>query len=157
MLVSRSATHALNALAVLGDLPSGECAGAARIAGQINAPSNYLGKLLRALSRAGLVEGRKGSEGGFRLSRSAGEISLFEVLDPIEHLSRVNRCILGNSRCTARALCSIHQRWSLVRDHYLDFLKTTTLADVTAQPALRGRRKGRKNGRAAVPAAGGVR
>jgi Rrf2 family transcriptional regulator, iron-sulfur cluster assembly transcription factor len=157
MLVSRSATHALNALVVLGALPGGECAGAARIAGQINAPSNYLGKLLRALSRAGVVEGRKGSDGGFRLSRSPGAISLFEVLDPIEHLSQVDRCILGNFRCTARTPCSIHQRWSLVRDHYLDFLKTTTLADVTAQPVSAGRRKGGKNGRAAMTAAGGVR
>ena len=105
MLVSRSATHALNALAVLGGLPGRECVGAARIAGRINAPSNYLGKLLRALSCAGVVEGRKGAEGGFRLSRSADAISLFEVLDPIEHLSRVNRCILGGSRCSTRGQC----------------------------------------------------
>jgi len=157
VLISRSATHALKALAVLGALPDGDRAGAALIARQINAPSNYLGKLLRVLARAGIVEGRKGSDGGFRLARGTGAITLFDVLDPIEHLSLARACILGNSRCGGRAPCPLHERWSLVRSHYLDFLQTTTLADMALERVSGGRRRGGKNDRAAKAAAGGVR
>ena len=67
-MISRTALHALKALVVLQDLPDGAFAGSAQVARQIRAPSNYLGKLLRQLARAGIVEGRKGSNGGFRLA-----------------------------------------------------------------------------------------
>ena len=156
-MISRSGTHALNALSALGDLPEGACAGAARIARQINAPSNYLGKLLRVLSRAGVVEGRKGSAGGFRLARTTGAISLLDVLEPIEHVSRVRRCFLGRAKCPGTSPCALHEEWSRIRDHYLDFLRSTTLADLALRRGSGGRRGGGQNNRAASAAAGGVR
>jgi len=157
MMVSRSGMHALKALAVLGALPDGAHAGAARIARQITAPSNYLGKLLRVLSRAGVVEGRKGSDGGFRLSRSSSAISLIDVLDPIEHVSELEGCFLGRTRCRGSKPCALHKGWSRVREHYLDFLRTTTLADLVEKQASGARRKGGQHDRAARIAAGGVR
>jgi Rrf2 family protein len=156
-MITRSGTHALNALAMLGTLPDGTRAGAARIARQIKAPSNYLGKLLRVLSRAGLVESRRGSDGGFRLSRSSSAISLIDVLEPIDHVSRLKGCILGRLRCPGSNPCTMHEDWSRVRDHYLDFLRSTTLADLAVQRASVGRRRGGKSERAAKTAAGGVR
>jgi Rrf2 family iron-sulfur cluster assembly transcriptional regulator len=157
LLITRSGTHALNALAMLSTLPDGARAGAARIARQIKAPSNYLGKLLRTLSRAGVVESRKGSDGGFRLARGAGAISLIDVLDPIEHVSLRTGCILGRAKCPAANPCTVHEAWSRVREHYLGFLRSTTLADLAARKAPGGLRKGGKLDRAARTAAGGVR
>jgi Rrf2 family protein len=157
VLITRSGTHALNALAVLATLPEGARAGAARIARQIKAPSNYLGKLLRTLSRAGVVESRKGSDGGFRLSRSPSAISLIDVLDPIEHVSLLKRCILGRARCPGGNPCAVHEKWTRVRDHYLDFLRTTTLADLAVRHGPEIRRRGGQPDRAARTAAGGVR
>ncbi len=155
--ITRSGTHALNALAMLGTLPDGARAGVGRIARQIKAPSNYLGKLMRVLSRAGLVEGRRGSDGGFRLSRSSGAISLIDVLEPIDHVSRLKGCILGRSRCPGTNPCAVHEDWSRVREQYFDFLRSTTLADLAPRRASAGRLKGGKSERAARTAAGGVR
>ena len=157
MLISRSGMHALNALAVLGALPDGARAGSARIARQIKAPSNYLGKLLRVLSRAGVVEGRKGTDGGFRLSRSSKDISLIDVLEPIEHVSLLDGCILGRPRCPGPNPCALHEGWSRIREQYLDFLRSTTLADLAASRAPASRRRGGQINRAARTAAGGVR
>ncbi len=145
-MISRTGSHTLKALAVLGGLADDRFIGAADLARRVHAPGNYLAKLLHQLSRAGVVEGRKGANGGFRLSRSASSIRLYDVLDPIEHLTTMNRCLLGKPRCTGQ--CPVHDRWSRTRDTYLDFLKTTTLADLAGD-----RSKTRRTGE---PAAGGV-
>jgi Rrf2 family transcriptional regulator, iron-sulfur cluster assembly transcription factor len=134
-MITRSGTHALKAMAALASLPEGGYAGAAWIAGRIKAPANYLGKLLRQLSRAGLVEGRKGNGGGFRLARSMDSITLLEILDPIEHIMNARTCILGRAQCTHREPCALHKGWAVVRDEYLGFLRTTTLKEAAASAA----------------------
>jgi Rrf2 family iron-sulfur cluster assembly transcriptional regulator len=129
-MITRSGTHALKALAFLGSHSEGAYVGAGAIAAKIRAPRNYLGKLLRQLSRAGLVQGRKGSNGGFRLVRDMGSISLFEVLEPIEHVSRIKGCVLGRAQCTQREHCALHEGWARVRSEYLGFLRGTRLSEV---------------------------
>jgi Rrf2 family protein len=129
-MITRTGTHALKAMAHLDGLPAGAFAGASEIAARIRAPKNYLGKLLRQLARAGLLEGRKGYKGGFRLARDSGEISLYDVLEPIEHVSRIKGCVLGRAQCTQREHCTLHQGWVRVRNEYLVFLRSTKLSQV---------------------------
>jgi Rrf2 family protein len=128
-VITRSGTHALKAMAYLAGLPAGTYEGAVEVAGHIKAPKNYLGKLLRQLARAGLLEGRKGSKGGFRLARDTRKISLFEVLEPIEHVSRIKACLLGRTQCTQRDHCALHEGWARIRTEYLEFLRTTSLSE----------------------------
>jgi len=129
-MISRTGIHALRAMAVLGSLPVDRYVGAAQIASRIKAPANYLGKLLQKLARAGVVVGRKGSQGGFRLARSPGDITLLEVLEPVEHVMSERGCVLGKASCVHREPCSLHKKWSAVREEYFSFLRTTTLDEV---------------------------
>jgi len=132
-MFSKSGVHALTALAALAELPEGAYAGAADIAAAIGAPPNYLGKLLKTLAEEGLLESQKGKGGGFRLARDPAAISLLEVMEPIERVSRWSGCFLGRSRCADDAPCAVHQRWGHVRDAYFQFLKETTVADLARQ------------------------
>jgi Rrf2 family protein len=141
-MISRTGTHALKALVVLHGLPRGSYAGAAQIARQIRAPTNYLGKLLRQLGRAGIVEGRKGSNGGFRLAGDGGAVALFDALKPIEHLDRLEACFLGRPKCLDASPCRAHAGWSRARDTYLDFLRKTKLSDLSESRVSKTRRKG---------------
>jgi Rrf2 family transcriptional regulator, iron-sulfur cluster assembly transcription factor len=129
-VITKTGVHAIKAMAALGRVPKGEYAGAAEISSGINAPRNYLGKLMGKLSRAGLLEGQRGANGGFRLARSADEITLFDVLAPIEDLGSLERCILGRARCSDRGACALHAQWAKVRDQYIGFLNRTTLKSV---------------------------
>ena len=128
-MITRTGTHALKAMAYLAGLPGGAYEGAGEIAARIKAPQNYLGKLLRQLARAGLLEGRKGSKGGFRLARDRRKISLFEVLEPIEHVSRIKGCVLGRTQCTQKDHCALHDGWARIRNQYLEFLRSTSLSE----------------------------
>jgi Rrf2 family protein len=156
-MISRTGTHALKALAALQRLPAGSFVGAGQIARQIHAPSNYLGKLLRQLAHAGIVVGRKGSNGGFRLAGDPHSLSLFDALGPIEHFDRYKVCLLGKPKCVSSDPCLLHDAWARVRDQYLDFLKITMLSDVSRDNPSKSRRKSGPNERAARSAAGGVR
>lgn len=139
-MISRTGTHTLKALLSLRQIPVGSYAGAEQLALQVHAPANYLSKLLRQIARAGIVEGRKGRNGGFRLTSGWRTLSLFDVLSPIEHFESFKACFLGKPRCTPANPCLLHEGWSRVRDQYVEFLKATTLSDI-AGDKLRSRRK----------------
>ncbi len=129
-MISKTSIHACLALSVLAGLDPGEYAGAAAIANEIGAPQNYLGKLLKQLAEHGILESQKGYGGGFRLKKAADQITLYDVVEPIEHVSRWNGCFLGRKRCNDHAPCAVHKSWTEARDKYLGFLRGTTLADI---------------------------
>lgn len=132
-MISTTAKHALAALTALAELPEGQYAGAAEVAGGIDAPRNYLGKLLKTLADQGLVESQKGKGGGFRLARAPSSLTLLEAVEPIDHVSRWSGCFLGRGRCSDDRPCAVHDHWAEVRDVYLDFLRGTTIADLAAR------------------------
>jgi len=109
----------------------GNYQGTQSISATTGSPRNYLGKILQQLSRYGLVESQKGLGGGFRLSRDAREISLFEIVDGLEDMSRWSECILGNERCSEEKPCAIHVKWAPIRESYLNLLKNTSIADLS--------------------------
>ncbi len=129
-MISKTAIHASLALALMARLRPGEYAGAAHIAEATGAPQNYLGKLLKTLATEGLLVSQKGFGGGFRLAREAKRISLYDVVEPIDHLSRWGDCLLGGGRCKPGSPCAVHHRWKKVREEYLQFLRQTTIADL---------------------------
>jgi len=129
-MISKTALHGVNALVRLVGLEPDEYLGATALAAQINAPPNYLGKLLASLSSEGLLESRKGSGGGFRLARPAEEISIFDVVDPVDKVSRWDHCFMGLPECSEEEPCAMHERWKVVRDDYLAMLRDTSLLDL---------------------------
>jgi len=132
-MLTRTGLHAVRAMVALARLPEGTYAGAGKVASEIGAPQNYLGKILQTLAAEGLVTSQKGLGGGFRLARDPKEISLFDIVDPLEHLSRWTGCILGRPECSEVEPCAIHNRWKKVRQAYLDMLTQTTIADLVAK------------------------
>jgi Rrf2 family protein len=132
-MITRTGLHAVRAMAALARLPEGTFAGAASIAREIGAPPNYLSKLLQGLAREGLVRSQKGLGGGFQLARDPAQISLLDIVQPIECVSRWSGCVLGHKSCSDDAPCAIHDRWKHVRMAYLRMLALTTVADLLAK------------------------
>jgi Rrf2 family protein len=133
LVLTKTALHTIRALVVLARLPEDSYAGAGAIAREIGAPQNYLAKLLQHMAHEGLVVSQKGLGGGFRLARDSGSITLLDVVEPIEQVSRWSGCILGHARCVDDEPCALHERWKKVRGAYLQLLRQTTLADLAAR------------------------
>lgn len=129
-MISQTGLHAIRALAGLGGLPKGKFAGASDLAEIIGAPPNYLGKLLRSLSREGLLVSQKGMGGGYRLARAPEKITLWKIVNSIDPLERWSGCLLGRKTCTDDQPCAVHDHWKSIREQYLRLLKQTTVAHV---------------------------
>lgn len=121
----------MRAFVALAELPEGKYLGANAIADAIGAPPNYLGKLLQRFAGEGLVVSQKGLGGGFRLGRSPAEITLFQILDPVEDLAPWAGCVLGKPTCSDDSPCRLHGRWSVIKEQYIDLLVSTSLADLS--------------------------
>ena len=137
-MLSRSGIHAVRALVALAELPPGEFKGAGALAEMTSAPPNYLGKLLQTLSRSGLVESQKGLGGGFRLARPAADITMFDVIEAIDDVSRWYNCLFGGEGCSETNPCAVHDRWVQVREEYLTMLRDTRLVDMLPTHLHRG-------------------
>src|SRR6478735_3952885 len=72
----------------LGDLEPLAAAGGQLTAEQIaqaqSIPANFLENILRDLRRAGIVDSRRGQQGGYALARAADEISIADVIRAVE-------------------------------------------------------------------------
>src|ERR671924_670400 len=83
MRISARADYALRATAELA------CGGASpikaeRIAGAQRIPLKFLLNILGELKHARIVQSRSGPDGGYRLARPPGEITLAEVIRAVE-------------------------------------------------------------------------
>ncbi len=131
-MISKTALHTLKAAVLLAEDPDQRFHGASEIARAINAPANYLGKLLQTLARQGILISQKGLGGGFKLARDPREISIYDVVEPIDDVSRFSGCFLGRQRCSGDNPCPLHKRWGQVREGYMAMLHEFTLADLAA-------------------------
>ncbi len=123
-------------MAFIAQQPTDALVPAISMEGKVRVPANYRGKILNQLTRAGLLESTRGRTGGFKLSRPAERIRLFDVVAPFEPTQAGKTCILGRSRCQESMPCAAHERWRQLGNAREEFLRGTTVADVAA-PSVR--------------------
>jgi Rrf2 family protein len=129
-VISRTSEYAIRALAYLGTLKTRDWKLSRDIAEELGMPSPFLGKVLQTMAAVGIVESQRGRGGGFRLLRPARMVSLYEIVEPIDHLGDRRMCVLGQKLCGDEHACPLHEPWKRSRETFLAALRKTTLADV---------------------------
>jgi Rrf2 family protein len=107
-MISLTAEYALRAVVALGSNP-GAPRTTHQLADQTLVPTDYLAKVLRLLSRAGLVTAQRGLKGGFLLFRALNELTILDVINAVDPLRRIDSCPLGLAG-HADSLCPLHRR-----------------------------------------------
>jgi FeS assembly SUF system regulator len=87
-------------------------------------------KLLKALARAGLVSSTRGSHGGYRLSRTAAEISAADVIDALEGPVSITECSASDSHCDLEAVCNVGNAWQRINVAIRRALQEISLEDL---------------------------
>src|SRR5271155_1692923 len=77
---------------LLAVLPENASLPAARLAEYHGVPTPYLAKSLQSLTRARIVTSTAGRYGGYRLARSASEISMLDIVHALEGSEPAFRC-----------------------------------------------------------------
>ncbi len=91
MNISVKSDYALQAIFDLALHPPGEPVKIADIARRQKIPQKFLELILASLKQGGFVESRRGAEGGYRLAKPAGEITVGEVLNFVEDRKKTAR------------------------------------------------------------------
>src|SRR5918997_4931491 len=95
-------------------------------------PLRFLENILLQLRHAGIVESRRGAEGGYRLARPAGEIALADVIRAIDGpLANVGGVRPESLDFSGHAE-PMRDVWVAVRAALRSVLERVTLADVAA-------------------------
>jgi Rrf2 family transcriptional regulator, iron-sulfur cluster assembly transcription factor len=105
-------------------------------------PRDFLAKIFQKLVRAGVLRSAKGRGGGFALARPAHETTLLQIIEAVEGVQLMDRCVVGLEKCTDAMPCSQHDLYKPIRQRLKDYLNTTTLADMAA--SLRSKQAWRK-------------
>ena len=114
----------------------------AEIATHDGMPLAYLEHLAARLRRAGLIESRRGSRGGYLLARPAAQITMAEVVEALEGSIAPIECISqgpdGSVVCSRESdpghTCPTKLLWTRVRFSIVRTLEDTTLADLLLSP-----------------------
>jgi len=78
-------------------------------------PKSFLSKIIQKLAKAGIIKSFRGANGGVRLARKPGKISLLDVIQSIEGDIGMNQCALDSRACNLSSRCSVHPVWVDIR------------------------------------------
>ena len=123
----RYGIHAMYDLAVhYGDGPQS----IKSIAERQTIPEAYLEQLIALLRREGLVISNRGAQGGYRLSREPGNITVGEVLRVLEGNLNLVDCLLEEDSCGKSCACPSRIVWMKIRDGLNAIVDGITLQDM---------------------------
>lgn len=149
--VTKLTDYASVVLSVLAARPD-DVLSATGLAEQAGLEVPTVAKVLKPLAQAGLVEAFRGVNGGYRLARDAGAISLIEIVEAIEGPLGMTECSVHAGHCGIEHSCGVRANWRRINDVVADALRGVTLAEMLAPvPPTRG--SGRNGtSRKAIPA-----
>jgi Rrf2 family protein len=129
-VISQTAEYALRAVLYIASQRDDVAVPVAEIAGVLDVPEKYLARVMNTLRRRGVLQSVRGSHGGFRLQRPAGQLALFDVVTPFEPVGEPPPCLLRGQRCGTEGFCSAHDAWHGVAADVRDFFHRSTIADL---------------------------
>ena len=109
----------------------------ASLAEEIGVASPTVAKLLKRLTRAGLVESLRGHQGGYRLARAPQQISVAEIIQALDGPLGLTECSADEGSCDHEPNCNVKVNWqkiSLVVANALDQVSLEQLLQPREQP-----------------------
>lgn len=131
MRVSARADYALRALTELAASSEGQLKGE-RIALAQEIPLKFLENILADLRRAGLVDSRRGQEGGYRLARPADAITIADVVRAVDGPLASVRGHAPEQLEYGGSAAGLRDVWIALRASMRNVLEHVTVAEVAS-------------------------
>ena len=92
---------------------------------QLDIPLPTVSKVLKILSQGGLLISHQGSQGGYKLARSAEQISAAEIIEVLEGPVSLTACCVTDG-CNRN--CAVSKSWQKVNVVIVENLRRVSLA-----------------------------
>ncbi|HXA40143.1 MAG TPA: Rrf2 family transcriptional regulator [Phenylobacterium sp.] len=133
MRLSTKGRYAVMAMADLARRQDEPCRAVALadIAARQEISLSYLEQLFARLRRKGLVQSARGPGGGYRLSRTAEDTSIADIVLAVDEPLHATRCAEQGKGCMLKGeRCLTHDLWDDLGHRIEDYLASVSLADV---------------------------
>ena len=107
--------------------------GVKKIAEELESPQPFLAKLLQQLNKGKLVSSTKGPNGGFYLSKSDKEKTVWDIIKNIDGTSKFDDCFLGLSKCSDENPCPVHFIVSPFKQKLLENFRDKTISQYVSE------------------------
>lgn len=115
-----------------------ELCNASDIALQTHLAAPTVRKILKRLAGAGLLTSVRGVTGGYKLQRSAAEISVSQIIYALEDHRGFTECYVQPNDCSLQGVCTIQGNWRMI-SHAIEAALDSVSLDALAKPSLRAR------------------
>lgn len=91
-------------------------------------------KLLKLLSKSGLLLAQRGAKGGYSLAKSAEQITLADIIQALENEKiALTECGHGKGICAVESQCALRTNWQIISIAIRDTLAKINLAQMTSK------------------------
>jgi FeS assembly SUF system regulator len=112
-------------------LGESKCARNAReLATEVDLPVPVVSKILKALTRSGILESQRGAKGGYSLARRPEELSVAEMIAALDGPLALTQCSIGPATCEHEGSCSMRSPWQVINQVVDYALAGVSLADL---------------------------
>lgn len=93
-------------------------------------------KVLKQLARAGIVESRRGADGGYFLKHPASELTLYDLFHALGECMLLTQCLEPGHCCENNAQdgCTVHREFARIQQVLEQELKRTPLSTLLGLP-----------------------
>ncbi|MBI4403527.1 MAG: SUF system Fe-S cluster assembly regulator [Deltaproteobacteria bacterium] len=105
---------------------------ARELAVRSHVPFPTASKILKALSKAQLLESERGTNGGYRLSRPADQISIADVVSVFERPVALTACLETPHSCSLEPKCPVRSHLRRISHATSRLFETITLAQFSS-------------------------
>jgi FeS assembly SUF system regulator len=104
---------------------------ARELAERTRLPLPMVCKILKVLTREGLLVSQRGSKGGYTLARKPDQISVVDVIGAMDGPFAMTECIDAPGDCRQEPVCPVRNNWELINFTVRRALEKITLSDMT--------------------------
>ncbi len=127
--IGKLTDYATVLMTALAERP-GEVLAASELAEKAHLELPTVSKLLKQLGSAGLIESRRGIQGGYRLARAAAEISILDIVVALEGPLGMTECSAVQGSCGHEPHCRVQGNWQRISRVIETALAEVSLADM---------------------------
>lgn len=128
--ISKLADYGTVIMAYLAQQPQSSLTARA-IAKQTHLSQAIVSKVLKMLTRAGLLISARGALGGYSLAAPPHQITVAQIIDALDGGIALTECSHGQGLCQVEHFCAIQRNWQSISEAIKKLLVTVSLADMS--------------------------
>lgn len=111
---------------------AGQSFSAATLAQRRGLPLPMVSKILKNLTRGGILQSQRGAQGGYRLARPPQVISVADIIDTLEGPIALTECSPGAAgECLHQDRCTVSGHWTRINRAVREALEQVTLWEMS--------------------------